>query len=185
MRVYCKYIVLLFVLLLAGKWGYAQFPNEKKLTVNYSFNPIALIDIEPDINNSIQFEVIANTNSGGEPIMTNTSSASLWLNYTSVTNSETRDIKARIEGGNLPDGVKLLLSASAYKGAGKGKTGQPVGEIALSSEDQVIISGVGNCYTGDGMQNGHALDFELVLDDFSKLSAVNESILTILYTISE
>lgn len=180
-----KYIIVICGLVVLIKPVFAQFPNEKKLTVNFSFKPIALIDIEPGTNNCVQFEVVADTESGGEFVIKNVSTEKLWLNYTSVISVEQRDIKARIESGDLPDGVILMLSASSYQGGGAGKMGQPVGQISLSAQDKVIISGVGDCYTGDGIYNGHALDFELVLEDISKLAALNESILTILYTISE
>lgn len=167
------------------KPAFAQFPNEKKLSVNFSFKPIALIDIEPGTNNCVQFTIAANTESGGEFTVKNVSTEKLWLNYTSVITSEQRDIKARIESGNLPEGVKLVLTATSYQGGGEGEMGQSTGQISLSAQDKVIISGVGNCYTGDGMNNGHALDFDLVVDDISQLAAVNESIFTIIYTISE
>ncbi len=166
---------------------HAQLNTEKEVDINFSIPPVALLDIEPDINNSIHFSISPATESGKSLQFENTSSTTLWLNYSSAlpAGNASRSIVAQVAGGTLPEGLTLHIQAANYVGNGAGKLGKPAGKIALTGQARVLLSDVGNCYTGDGAGQGHALTFALELDDYSKISSIDESTFTIVYTISD
>ncbi|HKI87647.1 MAG TPA: hypothetical protein VKA38_01380, partial [Draconibacterium sp.] len=82
-------------------------------------------------------------------------------------------------------GISLYLEASQYTGSGDGKLGHPAGKINLTNQPQPIITGLGSCYTGDGINNGHSLSFSMEISDYSKIHAVDETKFTIMYTITD
>jgi len=167
--------------------AYCQFGEDGELSVSFSLPPVALIDIEPDIDNNIVFSVIAPSESGTEPQIQEISGESLWINYSSaLSNPQTsRSIVAEISTGALPDGVVLNVEASEYDGAGDGQFGVSAGKISLNNQPQAIINNVGNCFTGDGTANGHMLTFSIEVADFSQIYSGEEYTCTILYTISD
>uniref|UniRef100_UPI0032176F27 hypothetical protein n=1 Tax=uncultured Draconibacterium sp. TaxID=1573823 RepID=UPI0032176F27 len=164
----------------------AQWNSDGELEVNFRIPPIALLDIEPGINNTISFSVSTAIESGESLKIENASNETLWLNYSSAleNNWGSRIIIAQIVGESLPEGITLNVEASQYRGNGEGQLGQPTGKVALSKQPRTILNGVGNCFTGDGIGNGHSLTFSIEVEDYSKISSVGES-LTILYTISD
>lgn len=161
--------------------------EEGEINVSFSLPPVALIDIEPDVDNSIHFTISPATESGASPQVIESSNQTLWINYSSaVANPQnTRSIVAEISGGGLPDGVSLNVEASRYQGVGDGQFGQPAGKVALANQPKAIITDVGNCFTGDGENNGHLLTFSIEVSDYSQISAANETSFTILYTLSD
>ncbi len=187
MKTQIKYILILLVIFLCGFNASAQWNAEKELEVTFSIPPIALLDIEPGINNAIYFSISPAIESGASPQIQDVSSETLWLNYSSALSAihGSRKIVAQITGSDLPDGLKLNVEASSYRGSGKGNLGHSAGKITLSSQPQAIITDVGNCYTGDGKGNGHSLTFSIEVNDYSKITADDESAFTIVYTISD
>lgn len=182
-----KYILLIlgaFVFCINN--AFAQW-EEGRLNVSFSIPPVALIDIEPAIDNSIHFSVVPSTESGASPQIKRTSDQALWLNYSSalVNPQNTRTIVAEITGGALPEGVSLKVEASRHEGNGGGQFGKSAGKVSLSSQPKTIITNVGNCYTGDGQNNGHQLTFSIEVSNYSKIAAAGESSFTILYTLSD
>jgi hypothetical protein len=161
--------------------------EEGEINVNFSLPPVALIDIEPDVDNSIHFTISPATESGASPQVRESSAQTLWINYSSALANpqNTRSIIAEISGGGLPDGVSLNVEASKYQGMGDGQFGQPAGKVTLSNQPRAIITNVGNCFTGDGENNGHLLTFSIEVSDYSQISAANETSFTILYTLSD
>lgn len=182
-----KYILLFlgaFVFVINN--AFAQW-EEGELNVSFSLPPVALVDIEPDANNSIHFTVLPAAESGASPQIKRTTDQTLWLNYSSalVNPQNTRSILAEITGEGLPEGVTLNVEALRYDGTGNGQFGQPAGKVSLSSQPKAIITNVGNCFTGDGVNNGHQLTFSIEVSDYSKITAASESSFTILYTLSD
>ncbi len=182
-----KYILLFlgaFVFFINN--AFAQW-EEGELNVSFSLPPVALVDIEPDANNSIHFTVLPVAESGASPQIKRTTDQTLWLNYSSALANpqNTRSILAEITGGGLPEGVTLNVEALRYDGTGDGQFGQPAGKVSLSNQPKAIITDVGNCFTGDGVNNGHQLTFSIEVSDYSKITAASESSFTILYTLSD
>lgn len=181
-----KYFVAVGVFVLISNIAFSQW-GESQINVRFSLPEIALIDIEPAINNSIFFLVNPAAETGNEPQIHKTSNESLWLNYSSAmkNSGNSRSIVAEISQGDLPDGIVLLLEASRFDGIGKGQVGQPTGKIILSNQPKAVVSNIGNCFTGDGINNGHLLSYFIEISDFSNLHSTDESNFTILYTISD
>lgn len=186
MRVFIKSVILLTTTIFCGvQVVWAQLPDEKEVPVVFSVPSIALLDVEPEGDNSLDFSIAPSMEAGASPEMQHSFDNELWLNYTSAINNSSRSIKAKIDGGNLPDGMTLKVRASAYQGTGEGVLGNSIGQVELSQLDQIIITGIGNCYTGDGTGNGHQLFYEVEINDFSELGEMNEIMIYVLYTISE
>jgi len=186
MKEYIKIgFVILGLLFISGK----AFPQweEGEINVSFSLPPVALVDIEPDVNNSIHFTILPAAESGASPQVKQITDQTLWLNYSSALANpqNTRSIVAEIAGGGLPEGVSLNVEASGHKGMGDGEFGQPAGKVVLGNQPMAIITNVGNCFTGDGEGNGHQLTFSIEVADYSKISAADETSFTILYTLSD
>lgn len=184
-----KKIIFLFggLLIFCVSPTFAQW-EEGELNVSISIPPVALIDIEPAIENSIHFAIVPSAESGASPQIRKTSTGeSLWLNYScALQNAQSRrSIVAEISEGFLPEGISLNVEASRYRGNGKGQMGQPTGKVSLTNQPQAIITGVGNCFTGDGQNNGHLLTFSIEVSDYAKISTADEVAFTILYTLSD
>lgn len=183
-----KQVKILFVtaLLLVAAAASAQW-EEGQINVLFSVPEIALVDIEPSINNSVHFTVVPSAESGNSPEVQETVDQPLWINYSSSMSGtgNSRKIVAEISNGRLPAGVELFLEASDYSGNGDGNTGYPLGKVSLNTQPKPIITGIGNCYTGNGSNNGHALTFSLNIANYAEIRANQETEFTILYTITD
>ena len=184
-----KKIFLSFVCVLVSIFPvFSQINNNEQVGIRFTLPQVAILDIEPETNSNVVFSMSPASEPGALPIINKTSNEELWLNYSSShSNSQgARSVIAQITEGSLPDGIVLKLNASNYKGfKGNGSFGRSSGEVSLSSQPQTIIHSVGNCYTGDGVGNGHLLDFSLEISDYAQLNTIGETSLTILYTISD
>jgi hypothetical protein len=186
-KIRIKYLLLLlFVGLCAPFFCNAQW-EEGQINVHFSIPEIALIDIEPSFNNSVHFSITTSAEPGESPNVNESSDQELWINYSSAMKGEnnSRKIVAEIVQGSLPDGIELFLEASVYKGTGEGNFGEPIGRVNIGTQPRPIIAGIGSCYTGDGINNGHLLQFSIEISDYSKIHSGSESEFTILYTITD
>jgi hypothetical protein len=160
--------------------------EEGRINVIFSVPEIALIDIESHSSGHIHFTVTSTGVSGETPRIEESSGEQLWINYSSALSQPNRSRTIIAEMlQTLPDGLSMFLEASAYRGTGKGRQGTTSGKINLSRQPQPIISGMGNCYTGDGVNNGHSLAFSIEITDYEKIKAMNESEFTVVYTITD
>lgn len=184
---YYKITVLIVLLMGLITSTYAQLNAFKELEVNFTIPPVALLDIEPGVNNTIYFTVVPASESGASPRIENTSNQTLWLNYSSATErvGASRAVVAQISGGSLPEGVVLSVKASAYTGNGDGDLGRSTNKVQLSNQPRAILTNIGNCYTGDGTGNGHSLTFTIDVSDYSQISSADDAAFTILYTIRD
>lgn len=113
----------------------------------------------------------------------------LWINYSSVNRDRNhqRQIMAMVQG-DVPAGIKLKLKASNANGSGKGNLGQPVGLITLSAQPAEVITNIGSCYTGRGIQHGHSLEYQIELDDndraYAQINAGN-TVVNVIYTLTD
>jgi len=146
-----KKIITSIALLTISGFAYSQW-GEAQINVSLGLPQIALVDIEPAIDNSIHFSIVPSAESGTSPIIQKSSSQNLWINYS---------------------------------GFGKGQLGQTAGKINITSVPKSIITNLGNCFTGDGINNGHLLNFSLEINDYSTINAIGEINFTIRYTITD
>ena len=77
---------------------------------------VALVDIEPDVNNRIHFTLLPSSESGRTPELAESTNESLWINYTSALPGyqNSRSITAEISQGTIPRGISLYLEARSY-----------------------------------------------------------------------
>jgi hypothetical protein len=148
---------------------------------------IALLDIEPS-GNTIELG-LDEPLQAGLPVIAGSSSTdnTLWLNYTSaVTNGgPSRNVSVYVDGGVLPGGLLIKVQAAAYTGIGAGTLGTPLGVINLNSFPQTLISGIRGAYTGDGVGNGHQLNYSIEINNYGEIIATSGSDLIITYTITD
>lgn len=181
-----KIIILAFISFSVSNYVYSQWETGQ-VNVHLSLPEITLVDIEPALNNSINFIISPALQGGGSPVIQETTNETLWLNYTSALSDgqNSRSINAEITQGTLPEGISLYLEASSYSGTGAGQFGTPTGKVELSNTPSPIISNIGSCYTGDGVNNGHQLTFSIQISDYSKIYAVDNLNYVVLYTITD
>ncbi len=180
-------VFLLFALLIFHVSPVSGQGDEERINVGISVPEVALLDIEYRVNSSLEFEVLPSAEAGSAPIVQQTNSEELWINYSSaITNyGQRRSIEAQVAGGVLPEGIALYVEASAYLGTGKGEVGVSAGRTLVGYEPHPIITGIGSCFTGDGINNGHSLAFSLDISNMQKVTAMEPSEFTILYTITD
>lgn len=117
--------------------------------------------------------------------------SNMYLKVTSVTpNNGSSNISCVVSGGEIPPGTLLSVIAAPCAGMNSmGNTGtvstNPV--LLNNSYDQVLVTNIGNCYTGRGLTDGYQLTFYWQLDEANahQLSASPEAtVVTISFTIS-
>jgi len=184
--IFTKIFILTFTLFLMSNYVFAQWETGQ-VNAHLTLPEVTLVDIEPSLNNSINFTISPGLQGGDSPVIQETTNETLWINYTSALPDglNSRSINAEISQGSLPEGISLFLVAAPYSGMGKGRFGVSDGKIELSNQPRPIISGIGNCFTGDGINNGHKLTFSIEISDYSKVHAVDNSSYSVLYTITD
>lgn len=177
--------VLLLFLIMCTHVLFAQDPASTD--VNFTIPEVALIDIEPGVNNTIYFEVDPSPESGAAPTIINDTNETLWLNYTSSQNGTSgRKISAVISSGSVPAGVSVYVMAGVYTGIGKGqKIGVRTGKKKLTKNPRTIIKNIRNCYTGDGIGNGHLLSFTMKITKQTKIKSIADANFVVTYTITD
>ncbi len=160
--------------------------------VSIKIPEVAILDVEPN-GGSFTLAPEKPEEAGLALDFTNSKNDDLWLNYSSIVGSNTdpsRTIDVKIEdGGAVPDGLLLKVTAGADNGTGDGVMGSPVGELTLSNTAQKIINGIGSCYTGSPEKNGHQLTYVLELNEaagsYGKIDFDQSTDIKIVYTITE
>lgn len=186
-----KKLVLTLALVFATvSLTFAQDDHDDSHQIAFTIPATSILDIEgPDGDNSITFTPAAITEAG-EAFNYNLSNSSLWLNYSNIKPSANDTRKVTVGMTNdLPTGMSLTVTASADAGNGQGTKGTPnAAPITLvNGATSTIITGIGSAYTGNGVNNGHQLTYNLAFDneEFQTLSAdLNQSV-TITYTITD
>ncbi len=162
--------------------------NSQGHSVAISVPRVALISIEGAGSNGIEFIANEPAQAGHSILFTNTEVSGLWLNYSSTVghNQPKQKVLATVSG-NIPEAISLTVEAGNYLGSGKGLMGQPTGKQVLSETPVEIISQIGNCFTGKGINNGHLLTYSIELDEtsFHTLSTGKYENILVIYTISE
>jgi len=151
--------------------------------VSISIPEVAVVDIEPD-NSPISFSMTSPT-SGGSSLLLATQNKSKWINYSCALSSFSTNRNIYIASTNgVPDGLSLKLTIGNAVG-GRGKLGNSMGTISLSTTPQLIIADIGRGYTGNGTNAGHQLTYKLSISDYAKLAASESTSIQIMLTISE
>jgi hypothetical protein len=181
-----KKIYLFSFLLMTSCFAFSQW-EEAQLSIYFSLPEIALIDIEPSLDNDVHFTVNPGVESGGSPSIQKSGHNNIWINYSSSLSGpqNSRSIVAEVSQGIFPEGITLYLEASNYSGSGGGQHGQTTGRVAISNQPKPIITNIGNGFTGDGINNGHSITFSIEISDYTKVVSVEDSNFLVLYTITD
>ena len=181
-----KFTVMILLLFTGFTKTYAQDDNSSGHKVTISIPEVALLDLEG--SKCITLAPKAPTEAGEGFDFSQAVDNNAWINYSSVVGRhKTRSVTVEITRGYVPEGLILLATAANDAGNGKGKMGNPSGQIKLSNNPQKIIYNVGSCYTGNGTNNGHNLSYKLDIEsdaDYAKLTNT-EADLTITYTLTD
>lgn len=182
---YIKYVIAIVVALTSELSANAQW-NSDNINVRFSLPEIAVLDIEPGLGN-VEFNIAAPGLAGGEPVVEHVSSETVWINYTSaiLKNGNRRSINAQISEGSIPDGISLYIEASVASAFGSANQGNPVGKVQVTDQPRPIISGIGSCFTGDGIGKGHEIQYFLEISDFDQIKSIEDQVFTVLYTITD
>lgn len=115
---------------------------------------------------------------------------SLWLNYSAIKASgKNKKISVSTDIDLIDKGLALYLTAGGGTG-GKGTKGLNGSKLKLSQTAQPLITAIGSVYTGQGVNNGHQLTYELKEDatatnaNYSDLLSGSYSV-TVTYTIGD
>lgn len=169
----------------------AQDINKDTHTITISVPEVALVDIEPAATKNIILGFTAPIEAGN-PITPNTANSTLWLNYSSIKSvaDPTRTVSVSVNA--IIPGIDIHVTAAAATASGGGLVGEPAAQLTLSATDQIIISGIGSAYTGNGANNGHNLTYALAAGSgpggvavYADLQAIANTTATVTYTISD
>lgn len=170
----CLPIILLSISLLQA----LKAQNTDNTMVYVNFPQLSLCDIEPN-RNAINFSLTAPTEAG-LPVLANATNNTKWINYTSAVSGSTSQA-ITVQSNISTVGVELRVTASAVSGSGAGTRGTSTGIQTISPVARQIITGIRNCYTGNGSSNGHQLTYTIATGNSSQLVAASHTI-TIIYT---
>jgi hypothetical protein len=84
--------------------------------------------------------------------------------------------------GSAPAGCVLKLQAVS---SGRLNEGNSTGEIILSLENQIILTGIGSCASGVGPDDGARLVYTLSVVDMTQLSPGESNSATVILTLSD
>lgn len=175
----------------------ADDETNAKHQVGVRIPEVVLLDIEDAGENGGAVNLapdISELEAGDAIDFSNVTDNNLWLNYTSVVagngnngnSGKKRKVSVKIENGNLPGGISLLLEVGDAD-SGNGKLGKAIsGKIKLDNNEKDIIKNIGSGYTGSGKQKGHQLTYSLEMDNSAYNELIAKSYTTqILYTITD
>lgn len=179
---YFKIFISAIIILFSANPGYSQIQGTFNTNITIP-DGISLLDIEPSTNDFI-LEFTA-PNDPGNPLIEPVNDSN-WINYTVTAplGGPNKNITVQISGPTYIPELKIYLTASAYIGTGAGAFGTPTGLIELSTIAQTIVSGIGGAYTGDGISNGHKLEYEVYISDYSLFEMPLIPSSNILFTLS-
>lgn len=154
-----RFATLLFVILFSVT-SIAQDSNQAKIPVLLGIPAKASLEISgSDLQLSIK------PGASTEQRLTPISAGNVWLNYSSVVESESRNtVYVSLNPGNLPAEISIQLQIGKDVGAGSGQMGTPAQPVILSTYPQPIVTNIGTCYTGRGQNKGHLLSYKWILD---------------------
>jgi hypothetical protein len=167
---------------------YAQDTRTDNHTVTVTVPEVALLDLEGTPKN-FTLLFVAPTEAG-EPVTAPANNTTLWLNYSSIVaaaGETSRTVSVQITTGTVPSGATLTVTPQAPTG-GAGTLGTQSGALTLSGTAQNIVTAIGSCYTGTGVNFGHNLHYGLAVTSagtYGDLKHDASTTLTVTYTLSD
>ncbi len=188
-----KFLILSIVIGILGISSVvAQNTKPASHNINISIPEVALLDLESASSTTISMSAIAPNEAGNAIDFSKAKNSAIWINYSSIIGNSSKPNRkvSAVVNGKIPRGTSLKVYASPYSGNGAGTTGTPVGIVELSETEQDLITDIGSCYTGDGINNGHRLYYNLELDHkdkdaYAQLDFDQTASITVTYTLSD
>lgn len=183
-----KSITLIFFATLLPMVLVAQ--HEASHQIEIGIPEVALIGIVSEGSADVNFFPFSGMEAGSTVVVAaENENNSMWLNYTSIKNgnSHSRKVMAMVQGEHI-DGIHLKVTPRLKCNLVSGDIGEAGMTTTLTDRPTELISGIGSCYTGRGVDNGFNLVYELEIDesqlDFTKL---HQQIFTfnVLYTLTD
>lgn len=178
---------ILFFFLLFGLTSLgAASDNNTAHKAKVSIPDVALLALQFEENPHVDFVGKA-TMAGDKISLQNRQKSGVWLNYSSIAKDNQRRKITAVVVGTIPEGMAVTVKADNSVGAGAGDLGRSNGIIRLSESPSDVISGIGSCYTGSGVQNGHLLWYDVEIDEdrFYDEQIEEETILSVVYTLTD
>lgn len=136
-------------------WVNGQEDNTAKLPVQMSIPASARLSLASSTTDQNSL-----TGSGTQQIISPKTNGKFWINYSSIVESNsTNSIYANLMSGDIPGDVAIDLNIGEEIGTGIGQVGKSTGTIRLSTYPQPIITNIGTCFTGQGANKGHSLNY--------------------------
>ncbi len=178
-------IFIVFTLRVQSQSGQSQGHG---LTI--SIPEVVMLGLETAGSKSIVLSPESPNTAGLALDFSNSHNSDLWINYSSIAGAKTDPLRSVTVAvtGPIPKGVNLKVSASHDAGKGRGAVGVPLGQVILSAKAQNIITGIGSCYTGAGVNKGHRLTYSLELkgtDSYAMLDYSESTGITVIYTLTD
>ena len=162
--------------------------NSVKHDLNVDIREVALLALRFDGDGTIDFGSSTPGSAGQAINLASENTSEIWVNYSSIVErNKTRKVTATVLG-EIPEGIELKVKASEYQGSGKGILGKPLDYVSLSNGSVDVISNIGSCFTGRGIQNGHMLTYSVELkEDHNAYDLLKEkkTSLQIIYTLTD
>ncbi len=163
---------------------FAQDNNTASHAVEVNFQDITILDIEADGGSNIILEADMENMEAGAAIdnQAYAENNDIWINWTvfAPEHNGTYQVMVRADQ-NMNDGWGLDLSVNSVNASYGGGQGQ---SVSLSNTDQQIVSNINNvAWSGDGINQGANIKYELMLRDAAGISSSGDDI-TVTYTIS-
>lgn len=173
------------ILIICGLCAISSFGQIREVNASFNLSKVVMLDLYP--NNSAVTLNLSSAIEAGEKATVVTENNNLWINFSSAVapDAASRSISVKIDGGQVPSGIKLKLSTSTIMGIGQGDRGSPSAAIlTLSGTSQPLISNIRGAYTGAG-NNGYKLTYSLEIFDYALLDFNQNANLIITLTLNE
>lgn len=126
---------------------------------------VALLALQYEGSTGIDLNGISPSSAASTVEFAKDTKVGVWLNYSSICRkNQKRKVTATVVG-EIPEGVILKLKAEDSVGNGNGELGKANGTVILSGSPTDVISGIGSCYTGRGVSNGHFLSYQIEISE--------------------
>jgi len=180
-----RFLQILFFLALGSLHLIGQNNNSVENTIIFSIPELARVDFQGSSRVTTADSPSA-TNNAVEQTVTASTNDNTWLNYSSIVSPGASNyISVFISEGELPPATIMALTIGEDMSAGGGSIGNPTREIILSRYPQNIITGIGSCYTGRGINKGHQLFFSLIGENANlAIPGNNDYSISVTYTIT-
>jgi hypothetical protein len=188
-----KNLLFASVIVLSANASFAQDTNEASHLLTISIPQVALLDLEAASTTITLAATVPALAEAGLPITFGAAAtnSTIWMNYSSIVKGAlVRKVTVAITNGAVPDGLKLTVLASAASADGAGTKGTAATAITLTNTASDIVTGIGSTWTGDGVNKGRNLTYQLdyagTETDYADLRFVDLAApLTITYTLSD